>query len=584
MGPRRATRSASEPGRRAAGAVSAMAAPLALLALQPLGCAPAPFVTGAEEGGADGNAPPVTILVPVADAGADGGDASACAPRGTGVLGVLGCPCSSAGAVACAGNAQKEQLICQGGVWAPNGGCPSAQLCDSASGPAQGTCAPVVAACAGATPGQSVCLDSASIIQCGADLVSTVAGATCSDQACVAGACTGECAPESSGDAGAPAVPRHCAGSAAQSCGLDGHWATAAQCPLACCDGVGCADPASDPRNCAACGHGCQGGGCKQSACMPVTLTTVADPPVAMAIDANNVYWVSSDSVLQVPLAGGSPVTLATGREVPMGIAVDATSVYWTDTGTASRSLGCVMRAPIGGGVATTLVQGAWTPSLIALDSTSVYWAVGGMAPWGILAAPLGGVGDGGTPVTLASGGLKPITSLAVDARSAFYSTLYCPADNSTPCTEVVMQAPNAGLAGGGAPVTVASGLDTVAGVATNGTSLYWTTVSRKSNSADAGSTGTLQVVGLDGGVPSTLASGQDPVNGLAADSTRVYFNSGEGIATLPLDGGAVTTLALDPNVSTGVVQASSTLGWADTVCPADGGACYGAVVKLAKP
>ena len=169
------------------------------------------------------------------EAGADSSDAGqdACvANTGTGAIGTLGCPCSTTGEAACNGNAQKLALLCSGGVWVPDGTCPSGQLCDSQFGSNQGTCQPIDPLCASASPGQDVCATSTSSVQCGPDLVSHVPVATCVNQACVSGGCTGVCT---------PGVTQCTSNTQLQTCGANGQWATST-CPDACvgstCGGV----------------------------------------------------------------------------------------------------------------------------------------------------------------------------------------------------------------------------------------------------------------------------------------------------------------------------------------------------------
>jgi hypothetical protein len=121
------------------------------------------------------------------------GGTSTCTANGTGVVALLGCPCSAPGSLACNGNAQAVTLICSAGTWMHNQTCMAGNLCDSRMGVSAGTCQPIVPACRNATPGQLVCDPSTSVAQCGPDLVSdsvqeTCTGATpaCLNHACVA--------------------------------------------------------------------------------------------------------------------------------------------------------------------------------------------------------------------------------------------------------------------------------------------------------------------------------------------------------------------------------------------------------------
>lgn len=139
----------------------------------------------------------------------------------------------------------------------------------------------------------------------------------------------------------------------------------------------------------------------------------------------------------------------------------------------------------------------------------------------------------------------------------------------------------------GGSPVTLASGQGGIGGLGLDSTSVYWTTQTKCIVSADGGLAcgGTVMSTGLDGGAPATLAGGQDTTGYVAVDGTSVYWPTSDGIARVALDGGSVTTLvASDPNYPFALVQQAATLYWADTVCPADGGPCTGALMKLAKP
>jgi sulfatase modifying factor 1 len=130
-------------------------------------------------------------------------------PVGEGAVGALDWPCPQAGALACAGNAQKSKLICgSNGRWATNGTCDGNTLCDTTEGVEQGTCKDVVAACEGKSPAEVAC-EGDKRVKCGPDLVTREDAEACpvNTDLCLAGACV--------------ALPRSCAGLSA-TCGPEG--------------------------------------------------------------------------------------------------------------------------------------------------------------------------------------------------------------------------------------------------------------------------------------------------------------------------------------------------------------------------
>jgi len=112
------------------------------------------------------------------DAGDAGTDPSA--------VGTLGSPCDKPGALACAGHAQKLQLLCDGGVWKSNGVCPGAQICDTRPGPTAGSCQDPDPKCVGKKPNESFC-EGAVRRTCGPDLLSSTIETCTSADHCAQG-------------------------------------------------------------------------------------------------------------------------------------------------------------------------------------------------------------------------------------------------------------------------------------------------------------------------------------------------------------------------------------------------------------
>jgi hypothetical protein len=583
----RATRWASESVMRAFAAAVVAAASTLLVALDPLACAPAFVNTSgdANASGDDGAVVPIVVAMDDAgldsssDAAPDGGDSSACTPVGTGALGVIGCPCPTTGAPACAGNAQRQELICQGDVWVANGRCPDGQLCDSRSGATEGSCVTVSPACVGAVGGQPFCTSIIGLVTCDADLLS-YSSQTCENQVCDDGGCVGVCgfqmlpADITAAGSGPPVATQRCSGLVLQQCSVDGTWFDQTTCPTACCGGT-CIDPTSDTDNCGACGHSCQSGGCSASACEPAPVGHPSDGSTLqgpLAIDSQNLYATTSTGIVIEDLVSGSSAipSLVSGRTGAYAIAVHGSGVYWTEPPN-----GLVLSDGVDGGAPLTIASGQNTPNLIAVDDANVYWtANAGTNGGAVLSAPLSGVVDGGAPVTLFAGSY-PIIDLAIDSTSIYFAQSGCYETASDyVCSEAISSLPLAALAAGdaGAP-TFLAGDHAAEGLAVGPADVYWTTSSKCQ--PDAGCNDNVESVPLGGGTPVTLASHLSLGGAIAVDDARLYAAGFSSLLGVPLDGGAITTLASNVQPAA-LAQNAATVYWTDLNA--------GQVTKLAKP
>lgn len=244
---------------------------------------------------------------PGGDAGVDASvDAGACVAVGTGAVAVLGCPCSAAGVHACNGNAQNQSLVCANGAWTPNGLCSAQELCNSAPGAQQGTCAPIDPSCTAAAPGDHVCSDDTTVVQCGPDLLSDSPVGPCTGQACVAGKCTGTCSPKTA----------TCMGNSVATCTTSGTYGAAVPCTNSTCTGGMCTGSCSSGE--AQCSgdsatQSCDGGAwgaavpCTGQACVGTSCAGVCSPGATLCADTTDVKTCDTTGEWEAPVACAQP-------------------------------------------------------------------------------------------------------------------------------------------------------------------------------------------------------------------------------------------------------------------------------------
>jgi hypothetical protein len=110
---------------------------------------------------------------------------------------------------------------------------------------------------------------------------------------------------------------------------------------------------------------------------------------------------------------------------------------------------------------------------------------------------------------------------------------------------------------GGGASTTLASQQDAPSALAVDANSVYW---------AAAG----VMKVSLAGGTPTTLVSAI--AAGIAVDGTSLYWTDGLNVMKIPLVGGVTAMLASRQNGSAAIALGASMVYW--TNVPGAGGGC----------
>jgi sugar lactone lactonase YvrE len=239
------------------------------------------------------------------------------------------------------------------------------------------------------------------------------------------------------------------------------------------------------------------------------------------------------------------PASIASAQLAPFAIAVDSTNVYWTN----HIANGSVVKMALAGGEITTLANGLQYPSHITVDAHNVYWTSTDWATYGSTAdtgPPTGGIlmmpiAGGGVPITLATGLYAPDSIVTNGAKVVWddWGNFRVGANAGS-----VSEAPTSGA---GPVTTLASGQFDPTGLALSGTNLYW--CNQNDYTPKDGVVFALPqplVAGTENTLAAVPASGTSTPVYLAIDTVNVYwtdFDNGLVMAE-PLGGGTQTTLA----------------------------------------
>ena len=306
----------------------------------------------------------------------------------------------------------------------------------------------------------------------------------------------------------------------------------------------------------------------------PVRLAT-ATHPIAIAVDAANVYWIDDTlgTVNEVPLCGGATTTLVETSTlgsktlVPDGLAVAGGEVYFTthDFWNPDPN-GNVWRVSEAGGTPARLVDDLALPGPIVVSADGLLWIDSWQTTEGrVMRSALDGTGI----TVLATSQNEPL-ALASSADKAVWSVL----GGYQSVGGAIFQTPM----GGGMVDGFVVGLNTPLALSVRDANVYW---------ADEGdlkveNSGRVMKAPLDPNASkaTTLVSGGRP-QGIAVDAANVYWtdSASQSVQRVPIAGGAPTTIAKGQVGPLAVTVDDSNVYWV-TIAEGKG---VGTIMKLAK-
>ena len=358
-------------------------------------------------------------------------------------------------------------------------------------------------------------------------------------------------------------------------------------------DGATClADTANDKQNCGRCGHDCLGGDCKGGVCQAAKLADSLAQPLGLAVDDKNIFVAEYDqnriisfSKSTVPGKCNSVSTILScvfadqpGTFKPVAMAIDADNVYWSNDGPGDPGeIRSCPRTGCGGSgprLVATLVADAYVTD-IQIAGGLLYWAENQGS------AIRRSQPDGGAKLTLLESSSYSPFHLAVDDARVFFTE----DGNNQPGPTSIRAVQIDG--GGGAPKAVAESDAKTHGIAlTPGGDIYWT-------APQTGNVWTAPKTATGQAPASSFASSQVELAAIVADANNVYWiQSGSDtvadgmIVMCPLAGCPATgpiVLAEKQNYPRYLTQDDTALYWSNEGLVTS--ATYdGQVWKIAKP
>lgn len=140
-------------------------------------------------------------------------------------------------------------------------------------------------------------------------------------------------------------------------------------------------------------------------------LASGLQSPSPITVDATDVYFMDSDHVMKVPIAGGAVTVVAdASNDTYSAVVVDDDQIYWTNY----TFMGSTMRMPKAGGAPVTVAPDAY-PAGMVVTGGQMYWSA--MDADAIKSAPI----LGGPVTVMASNQDAPRWGIAANADHLFW-------------------------------------------------------------------------------------------------------------------------------------------------------------------
>jgi hypothetical protein len=315
-------------------------------------------------------------------------------------------------------------------------------------------------------------------------------------------------------------------------------------CAKTVCGGA-CVDLDSDSASCGACGHSCGGDPCQAGHCAIATVDDKETYLFTLAVTDHYAFMrTQEDEIVRLDIASGGrtiiePQTPIQRTLAPPGLAsivVDDKNVYWTKIAS-----GEIMKASFDADTGTLLASDQHQPYSIAVDGTNVYWL--NMYEPMVMKTPR----DGGAVTMVA--GKAPDKDFLGNCIASDGNTVFALFGPDAP----LWQAPVAG----GQWVKLSDDLAEIAQFALYMGNIYF-----------AKSTA-IAKVSTSGGQVTKLADTMVTYDGgLTSDGSNVYFSDGNQfngmVASVPVNGGAVTVLAKGLQMPTAVAVNATHVFWVE--------------------